>query len=239
MRMFGARLFIALWMVFCLSGLAQASVIIGKTRVVFPSDKKEVTVQLTNLDDVPKLVQVWLDDGRKDVAPDLLDVPFQILNPVFRMNPKKGQVLRILALPNHLPKDRESVYWMNVLEVAPKPDVAPSDNYIQISFRTRIKLFYRPKGLSGKASEAGDKLVWKRSGDSLLVSNPTPYYVSISLVQTAGADGKFTPANLDMLDPFAAAIKVVSKQAATSISSVEYSYIDDLGATRKAVIEVE
>ncbi len=46
-------------------------------------------------------------------------------------------------------KDRESVFWFNVLEVPPKPDAAKATNQslLQLAFRTRIKLFYRPKGI--------------------------------------------------------------------------------------------
>ncbi len=50
-----------------------------------------------------------------------------------------------------LPKDRESVFWFNVLEVPPKPDAATVANQslLQLAFRTRIKLFYRPEALKG------------------------------------------------------------------------------------------
>jgi chaperone protein EcpD len=237
--MFAIRALISIVILFVLTGAAQASVIINMTRIIFPSDKKEVTVQLTNLDDVPKLVQVWLDDGRKDAKPEVLDVPFQVLNPIFRMNAKKGQVLRLLALTNKLPSDRESVYWLNVLEVAPKPDFATKENYVQISFRTRIKLFYRPKDLTGKASEAGDKLVWKHNSKNILVSNPTPYYVSISSIRTTGSGGKFSPADVEMLAPFSEDVLVKSQHNPSEVKKLEYSYIDDLGATRKSSVDLK
>lgn len=63
-----------------------------------------------------------------------------------------------------LPKDRESVFWFNVLEVPPKPDAATVANQslLQLAFRTRIKLFYRPEALKGNPSEAPLALKWSR-----------------------------------------------------------------------------
>lgn len=39
-----------------------AGVTITGTRIIFPSDKQSVTVQLNNQETVPALVQSWLDD---------------------------------------------------------------------------------------------------------------------------------------------------------------------------------
>ncbi|MCV5656029.1 fimbria/pilus periplasmic chaperone, partial [Escherichia coli] len=80
-----------------------------------------------------------------------------------------------------LPKDRESVFWFNVLEVPPKPDAATATNQslLQLAFRTRIKLFYRPEGLKGNPSDAPLALKWSwatAGGQTALqVTNPTPY----------------------------------------------------------------
>ncbi|WP_250561695.1 fimbria/pilus periplasmic chaperone, partial [Escherichia coli] len=74
----------------------------------------------------------------------------------------------------------------NVLEVPPKPDAATVANQslLQLAFRTRIKLFYRPEALKGNPSEAPLALKWSWSGSegkaALRVANPTPYYVSFS-----------------------------------------------------------
>lgn len=59
------------------------------------------------------------------------------------MEPKRGQTVKVMYTgATALPKDRESVYWFNVLEVPPKPKDAQADkNLLQLAFRTRIKLF--------------------------------------------------------------------------------------------------
>ncbi|PJI52023.1 molecular chaperone EcpD, partial [Methylobacterium radiotolerans] len=51
-----------------------------------------------------------------------------------------------------MPQDKESVFWLNVLEIPPKDKA--NQNLLQMAFRSRIKLFYRPAGLKGKAEDA-------------------------------------------------------------------------------------
>lgn len=80
-----------------------------------------------------------------------------------------------------LPKDRESVFWFNVLEVPPKPDAAKAANQslLQLASCTRIKLFYRPEGLSGIPSDAPLALKW--SGQHLKAKR---HYALITLRPT-------------------------------------------------------
>ncbi|MNP56208.1 Chaperone protein EcpD precursor [compost metagenome] len=73
----------------------------------------------------------------------------------------------------------------------------------------------------------------------MLVSNPTPYYVSIASVNVSSAQGAPTPVELDMLPPFAKDVALQSKQNLWNVSKVEYSYIDDLGATRKSSVDLK
>ncbi|WP_250862581.1 fimbria/pilus periplasmic chaperone, partial [Caballeronia sp. INML3] len=81
-----------------------------------------------------------------------------------------------------LPADKESIFYLNVLEVPPKPtgDEA-SANQLQLAFRTRIKFFYRPSGLKGQATDAPGQIVWHLKHDggknSIEASNPTQYHV--------------------------------------------------------------
>jgi chaperone protein EcpD len=94
-----------------LMGSAQASVTIGGTRVIYPMDQREVTVKLENDSKNPSLVQVWMDDGNADSKPGEAKVPFVITPPIFRMDPRKTQMLRVIfSGDTALPQDRESVY---------------------------------------------------------------------------------------------------------------------------------
>ena len=97
-----------------LAGSAHASVTIGGTRVVYPLEQREVTVKLDNDSRNPSLVQVWMDDGNPDAKPGEIKVPFVITPPIFRMDPKKAQTLRVMYSGEALPQDRESVYVLVV-----------------------------------------------------------------------------------------------------------------------------
>ena len=133
---------------------AHASVTISGTRVVYPLGQREVTVKLDNDSLHPSLVQVWMDDGNAAAKPGDIQVPFVITPPIFRMEPKKSQVLRVMYSGEPLPSDRESVYWLNVLDIPPKAEDAPDTNALQFAFRIRIKLFVRPAKLLGKPEDA-------------------------------------------------------------------------------------
>jgi chaperone protein EcpD len=169
------------------AGRGEASVVIGGTRVVYPAQDKEVTVKLNNEGSQPALVQVWLDSGDEKSTPDTAKVPFTVAPPIFRMEPGKGQALRIVYTKEPLPTDKESLFWVNVLEVPPKSD-DDGRNKMQFAFRTRIKLFFRPAGLPGDAASAPEKLSWKvmagegGKGVALQVTNPTPFHVSFAHV---------------------------------------------------------
>lgn len=174
---------------------ASASVIVGGTRVVFPADNRDVSVRVTNNGEIPALVQAWVDDGNTTAKPEDLDVPFSITPSIYRLDPTKTQIMRLIFLGAQLPKDRESVYWLNVLEIPPKPTGGSGENYLQFAIKTRLKVFYRPTGLSGSAEAAPATLKWSigevRDGAvQIKVDNPSPFHVSFAEVIVQTADGK-------------------------------------------------
>jgi P pilus assembly chaperone PapD len=185
---------------------AQASVVIAGTRVIYDAKDTEVTVKLTNNGKLPTLTQIWLDKGDPKAAPSAIDVPFTITPPIARIDPGKGQTLRILYTGEALPKDRESVFWLNVLDVPPKPPADEADiNRLQMAFRTRIKLFYRPEGLKGRVEDAPGQLSWRviQAGGhtALEAHNPTPYYVSFRALELVGGGKTATFEDGGMVDP--------------------------------------
>lgn len=220
---------------------AHANVIIGGTRVVFPAKDGEVTVRLTNDNTRPALVEAWIDDGDIHSTPDKVDTPFLITPPLFRMDAHKDQDLRILFTQsnNPLPTDRETLYWLNVLEVPPKPTGKEftGKNYLQFAIRSRLKLFYRPAGLTPDPAKAPGELVFKVAttggGQALLVHNPTPYHITISQI-TVSVDGKSVAgdAGMGMVDPMSDMRVPLPglKQPPAAGNAIEYSIINDYGA---------
>lgn len=165
----------------------HAEVIINGTRVIYPGNKREMALQLNNVGEAPALVQSWIDNGNPNAQPEEEDVPFVILPPVVRIEPKQGQTLRILFSGTRLPEDRESLFWFNALEIPPQPEGdKSSSNYLQFAVRSRIKLFFRPDHLTLSVTQAPEKLQWQPDGDSLTIRNPTPYYITLAAVTLNG-----------------------------------------------------
>ena len=190
---------ILLFMLFLvlLSNPVKASIVITGTRVIYSQGERSVSVKLNNNGKSPVLIQSWVDDGVMSKSPDTSTAPFIVTPPINRVDPGKGQTLQISFTGKHLPSDKESVFWLNVLEVPARNSAKKDDNFLQIAFRTRIKLFYRPQALQGKSIEAPDKLEWKTIGGKLQAINKTPWNVSISGVK---ANGKKTEGK--MIAPF-------------------------------------
>lgn len=214
----------------------HAAVIIAGTRVVFPAARGEVTVRLSNDGEQPALVEAWIDNGDPRSTPDQSRVPFLITPPLFRMNPGKGQSLRIVYSHEPLPTDRESVFWLNVLEIPPKPGADGQDrNTLQFAVRSRLKLFFRPSNLAGNVAEAADRVTWKvltDGGSTVLEAlNPTPYYLTFSKV-TQGAGPTAVPMEGGMVAPFASLRLPVKNTAHTPAPGtvIAFTIINDYGA---------
>lgn len=219
------------------AGRADASVVINGTRVVYPAQDKDVTIKFGNEGTKPSLVQVWLDAGDEKSTPDTAKVPFTIASPIFRLDPSKGQAVRVMYTGEPLPTDKESLFWVNMLEVPPKAENNDGRNLLQFAFRTRIKLFFRPAGLPGDAGAAPDKLIWKLAagegghGVALQVSNPTPYYVSFAHVGLKVGD-KSIVGDGGMVAPNASAtfpVKELSSRPSGDVQ-VQITTINDFGA---------
>ncbi|MCU6349111.1 fimbria/pilus periplasmic chaperone [Enterobacter quasiroggenkampii] len=156
---------------------AQAGVALGATRVIYPAGQKQVQLGVTNNDDSSTyLIQSWVEntDGGKDGR-------FVITPPLFAMQGKKENTLRIIDATNkQLPQDRESLFWINVKAIPSMDKSKLSENTLQLAIINRIKLYYRPAKLALPPDQAAEKLSFSRSGSSLMLTNPTPYYLTVT-----------------------------------------------------------
>ena len=168
------------------AGYSYAGIQPDATRVIYPAGKREVTLTLTSKTPEPRLIQTWIDNGDADALPETAKVPFIIIPPIFRLNPEKGQTLRILHTGGPVPQDRESVFWLNVLEIPPKPDART--DHIQLTVRTRMKIFYRPADLPGSPKEAYTQLRWRLISNTLECDNPSAFNVSFNHVGLKSAN---------------------------------------------------
>lgn len=214
---------------------AMANVVILGTRVVYPADQQSVNVQLNNVGKKPALVQSWLDIGDEHSSPDSVSskVPFLITPPVTRINANQGQTLRIVHTGEALPQDRESIFYLNVLDIPPKPtdEEVKGQNFLQMSIRSRLKFFYRPT-LAMPVTAAPEKVEWKLSGNQLIARNPTPYYLTFRKVEVIGK-GSGVNVEADMVAPFSTlSMPIKGAQGATS---VKWSIINDYGGSYEGV----
>lgn len=211
-----------------ISTVARAGIVLTGTRVIYPTDKKEVTVTLKNTANHPLLVQSWVDAGDSFVMPEKINVPFLIIPPITRIDSGKGNTLRIIFTGGVFPADRESVFWLNVLAVPPKKD-GGDDQFLNVAYQTRIKLFLRPAGLKENVKLVAKKLKWIREGTNLTVHNPSPYYISFASASMgtrhdlASFEGRMIPPFGTMSSP--EDIKVLSNS-----HEIHYSIIDDMGS---------
>jgi chaperone protein EcpD len=224
----------------CLAGFmgndAHAGIVITGTRAIYPAADREITIGLTNDDKkTPRLVQTWIDGGDPAISPDRADVPFHITPPVFRMEPGASQSLRVVYTKEPLPTDKESLFWLNVLEVPPKANGSDA-SVLQFAFRTRIKLIFRPDGLSGQSQDAPKALTWtlaNQGGSSALqVRNPTPYYVSFQSIAVAQGDKHAEASDdMNMVAPFGT-LSIPLKQQVAALADnaqVRFEAINDSG----------
>ena len=158
---------------------ANAGVIIGGTRVIFEGAKKEATINITNPDNTPYLIQSWIDmqDGVSGKT------PFIITPPLYRLDGGQKNLERIV-MTGSLPQEQESLFWLNIKAI---PSASQQMNALQIAVQTRIKLIYRPDGLRASTpEEQATKLTWQQSGNAIQVNNPTPYVINFNEITLGG-----------------------------------------------------
>lgn len=174
---------LVMWL-FGIASNALAGVVVGGTRVVYSSEKREASISVKNPDkSIPYLIQSWVESESGEAV---MKAPFIMTPPLFRLDVGQENTLRIVRIDGQLSDSKETVYWLNIKSI---PSTEKSEqNTLQISVKTRIKMFYRPAGLSGNASEAYKLLKFTKSGNQLRVNNPTPYYVSFYSIKIGSSE---------------------------------------------------
>ena len=216
----------------------HAGVVINNTRIIFPGNDNEVTVQLKNVGKKPALVKMWLDTGDANANPDAIKVPFIIAPPIARIEAGQNQVVRVVYTGDPLPKDRESVFWFNMLDVPTKQSTQHTS--LQFAFDTRIKLFFRPAGLPGSIDQAMKNLHWSvvphGQGYALKVSNPSPYYVNLGRkAELVEGSTSYEAKNVEMVAPNGTETFDLPTLKAPPVNGaiVQYYAINDFGGPLK------
>jgi P pilus assembly chaperone PapD len=212
----------------------HASIVLDGTRVIYPGGDREVSIRLTNNGAQPVVAQAWLDDGDAQGNPSRIKAPFILMPPLARIDAGKSQTLRLIYAGDPLPQDRESVYYLNVLEIPPKPASRErGENVVQVALRSRVKVFYRPSELGTDSGRAHTQLNWKLLHEglhwTLEGSNPTPYHVSLTEVTIDDVPDSL---GSGMLAP-GETLRFPLAGTPAHAAQVNYTAIDDYGATRR------
>ncbi|MEY4921774.1 MAG: hypothetical protein RLY17_491 [Pseudomonadota bacterium] len=201
-----------------ISNGSYAGVVITGTRVIYDSSKKEASVSVRNPDEgTPYLIQSWVDNYATNNTQAL---PFIVTPPLFRLDGKQENILRIMLINNTLPDDRESIFWMNIKSIPATQKSA--QNTLSLAVNSRMKLIYRPRSLFRRASDAYKEVTFSRVNNKLKITNPTPYFISFSRIEINHQPVKESV----MVAPFDN--KVLSQQLGAS-AQVSWQTINDYG----------
>lgn len=149
-----------------------------QTRVVFNSYDHSQTVTVSNDDNAPYLLQSGVTTSVEGGKSRL----FVVTPPLVRINANSKFSLRIfLKDKSTLPKDRESIFYINTRALPATNPEGRVENNAKLVFVTNIiiKLFYRPDGVGQPNESVYQQVYLDRKQGNWSIFNPTPYYMTL------------------------------------------------------------
>lgn len=180
--------------VLLMSHQAMAAFSLNGTRFIYEEGKKNISFEVSNGAKETFGGQVWVDNTTQSKDGVYL-VPSP---PFFKVKPEQKQIVRLMNVNPDLPKDRESLFWLNVQEVPPKPENVEG-SVLAIAMNTQVKVFYRPKAIIEGRKDAEKKMTLVHEGGQTLLKNPTPYYFAVVALKHNGTDVKLNDKTLNAL----------------------------------------
>lgn len=204
---------------------SHAAFVLNSTRYIFDEKKENISLQVDNESPQEYGGQIWIENQEQSDK----NVYFAPSPTFFKVTGQHKQVLRILKINDTLPKDKESLFWINVQEI-PK---APKDgaNALSIALHTQVKMIYRPDILKGKRenAEKNIKLINDESGTVLF--NDSPYYFAVINVKQNGKPVNLNEDIKNKISVFPPFGKIsLNKKLTGNISFVAF---DDYGVDRE------
>lgn len=89
---------------------SHAAFVLNSTRYIFAGDKDNISVQVNNESSQEYGGQIWIDNAN---ARDQ-NVYFAPSPTFFKVSGGHKQILRVLKINDSLPKDKESLFWVNI-----------------------------------------------------------------------------------------------------------------------------
>lgn len=226
--------FLCLGLVLLFSTPTFAGIFADGTRVVFKDGYSQQSLRLSNQNVYPILVQAWVDDGEKDRTPEQADSPIFTMPPIFKMAPQEQFSLRLVYSGEPLPQDRESIFWLNLYEIPPKPDAYDLSTSLVLAMRTQIKVFYRPQKLSMSVDKLIKNLQFSiqkiNDRSQLIIQNATPFFATINALQVTQGEW-IEEGAVDMIAPFESVKMNLTKVFSTENGDVkiDVAILNDAG----------
>ena len=163
----------------CLSHHVCASVVMTGTRIIYPAQASNKSIQLKNPDQQPYIVHVQVDDGSEKKPADEEDSNFLLTPNIFRMEPGSAQTVLLKYIGNSLPQNKESIFYMNFTQLPATKSEKSGSNQLVLAITNRVKIFYRPQGIEGTPGETAKKMTFSLSGKKIKVTNSAGYFAVV------------------------------------------------------------
>ena len=223
---------------FLISTGSQAVVLPLQDRMLFSSTDSERRLLIVNNDShAPVLLQSWIDDGSSGELNKEKNYPFIVIPAVTKMSP--GKIVNLRVLPTEkiraLPRDRESVFWINLYEIPgiKKSQQRENADKVEIGLNTQLKIIYRPfrGNMNIKNVAEGLSIRLSDGGHSLDLGNPSAYYVTPVSIKIKSSSGEqlLKLGMSRMIAPFSHKRFGLTKVMSDKEVTVEYTLIDDAG----------
>ncbi|EKT64657.1 molecular chaperone [Providencia burhodogranariea] len=212
-----------------------ANVIINGTRIIYPEQVDSVVIQLTNNSKTPSLVQSWVDNGNINSVPEDTDSSFYIYPPIVKIEGLQGQQLKLKKTIQNLPDNIESVFYLNVLDIPKTADFAKGKNVIQLATRSRVKIFYRPSGLTETPDEAYKKISYQLIGNNILIKNNSQYHFTIASITSENNKNK-SLIDAEMISPLS--YKKLPLKENLKNHNLLINYVTDFGIYKNINIKI-
>lgn len=211
------------------------------TRIVYPHDAKNgVTYTITNNTAIPYLLQARLLPREGDSSGETVDnntgtaesnlTAFIALPPLQRFEPGETLTLRIRQKHHVLPQDKESIAMLSLTAIPAQSKDSAEGAQMILAVQNNLKLFYRPAGLpEHNPDNIAGQLQFRRTENTLILKNPTPFYVTLASLSVGKNDLNLSPSR--MVPPFGEVQWPLD--ASHAANDIHWQLIEDDGGTGK------
>lgn len=215
------------------SVFASGGISLGATRIIFHENDPAKSVKVNNTSENVYLMRTWVSGAdSKNLAEEWVVTP-----PIYKLSDNDALQVKISSVDqSSLPKDRESIFFLNVLTIpsTEKNKSAPtegSSGQVNVALNTKIKLFYRPDSIKltqSEMSEVYNKMIFRADGKQVFIENPSAYYINFNEI-------KINNKNFTIDKQFIAPFSTVSIPVSEKVHKVSYRIINDFGGVTATV----